>query len=40
MTGDRKWEFRYPNVSVSGVVSTASGLVFAGDGDGNVMAFS
>ena len=39
MTGDRKWEFRYPNVSVSGVVSTASGLVFAGDGDGNVMAF-
>ena len=26
-------------MSVSGVVSTASGLVFAGDGDGNVMAF-
>ncbi len=38
-TGDRKWEFRYPNVSSSGVLTTASGLVFAGDGDGNVMAF-
>ena len=39
ITGDRKWEFRYPNVSSSGVLTTASGLVVAGDGDGNVMAF-
>ena len=39
VTGDRKWEFRYPNVSSSGVLTTASGLVFAGDGDGNIMAF-
>jgi alcohol dehydrogenase (cytochrome c) len=39
LTGDRKWEFRYPNTSSSGVLTTASGLVFAGDGDGNVMAF-
>ena len=39
VTGDRKWEFRYPNVSSSGVLTTASGLAFAGDGDGNVMAF-
>ena len=39
ITGDRKWEFRYPNVSSSGVLTTASGLAFAGDGDGNIMAF-
>jgi alcohol dehydrogenase (cytochrome c) len=39
VTGERKWEFRYPSVSSSGVLSTASGLVFAGDGDGNIMAF-
>jgi alcohol dehydrogenase (cytochrome c) len=34
-----KWEFRYPTVSSSGVLTTASGLVFAGDGTGNIMAF-
>jgi len=39
VTGAMKWEFRYPSVSASGVLTTASGLVFAGDGDGNVMAF-
>jgi alcohol dehydrogenase (cytochrome c) len=39
LTGERKWEFRYPTTSASGVLTTASGLVFAGDGDGNVMAF-
>ena len=38
-TGTVKWEFRYPSTSASGVLTTASGLVFAGDGDGNVMAF-
>ena len=38
LTGDRKWEFRYPVTSSSGVLSTASGLVFVGDGDGNVIA--
>ena len=38
VTGDRKWEFRYSTVSSSGVLTTASGLAFAGDGDGNVMA--
>jgi alcohol dehydrogenase (cytochrome c) len=38
LTGDRKWEFRYPVTSASGVLSTASGLVFVGDGDGNVIA--
>jgi alcohol dehydrogenase (cytochrome c) len=38
-TGTMKWEFRYPSISASGVLTTASGLVFAGDGDGNIMAF-
>jgi alcohol dehydrogenase (cytochrome c) len=39
ITAERKWEFRYPTTSASGVLSTASGLVFAGDGDGNLLAF-
>jgi alcohol dehydrogenase (cytochrome c) len=39
VTAERKWEFRYPATSASGVLTTASGLVFAGDGDGNIMAF-
>jgi outer membrane protein assembly factor BamB len=38
LTGDRKWEFRYPTGSSSGVLTTASGLVFSGDGDGNIIA--
>jgi alcohol dehydrogenase (cytochrome c) len=38
-TGQLKWEFRYTSVSASGVLTTDSGLVFAGDGDGNIMAF-
>jgi alcohol dehydrogenase (cytochrome c) len=38
LTGDRRWEFRYPSTSSSGVLTTASGLVFAGDGDGNIIA--
>ena len=37
VTAERKWEFRYPVPSSSGVLTTASGLVFAGDGDGNVI---
>ena len=28
LTGERKWEFRYPTSSSSGVLTTASGLVF------------
>ncbi len=39
VTGERKWEFRYPSTSSSGVLSTASGLVFNADGDGNILAF-
>ena len=38
-TGERKWEFRYPTPTLAGVMSTASGLVFAGDNEGNFTAF-
>jgi alcohol dehydrogenase (cytochrome c) len=38
LTGDRKWEFRYQTTSSSGILTTAAGLVFSGDGDGNVIA--
>ena len=37
-TGERKWELRYTTPSLAGVMSTASGLVFAGDNEGNFMA--
>jgi len=39
VTATVKWEFRYPSVSAAGVLTTASGLVFSGDGDGNILAF-
>jgi alcohol dehydrogenase (cytochrome c) len=39
VTASIRWEFRYTSLSGSGVLSTASGLVFSGDGDGNLMAF-
>jgi glucose dehydrogenase len=32
-------EFRYPTPTLAGVMTTASGLVFAGDNEGNFMAF-
>ena len=38
-TGQRKWEFTYPSPTMAGVMSTAVGLVFAGDNEGNFMAF-
>jgi alcohol dehydrogenase (cytochrome c) len=38
VTGERKWEFKYPNPGTSGVMSTASGLVFTGDDQGSVLA--
>ncbi|PCH59886.1 MAG: hypothetical protein COC19_06595 [SAR86 cluster bacterium] len=38
-TGERRWEFTYPSPTFGGVMSTASGLVFAGDHEGNFMAF-
>jgi alcohol dehydrogenase (cytochrome c) len=37
-TGERKWELRYTTPSLAGVMSTASGLVFAGDNEGNFVA--
>jgi alcohol dehydrogenase (cytochrome c) len=39
--GQIKWEFRYAPgaTSSAGVLTTASGLVFNADGDGNIMAF-
>ena len=37
-TGERKWEFRYLNLSTAGLLTTASGLIFSGDGDGNLLA--
>ena len=38
-TGALVWEFSYPSPTFGGVLSTASGLVFAGDHEGNFMAF-
>jgi alcohol dehydrogenase (cytochrome c) len=37
-TGDRKWEFKYLNMSTSGLLTTASGLIFSGDSEGNLLA--
>ncbi len=39
-TGELEWEFRYPSPTFGGVLTTASGLVFAGDHEGNFMAFT
>ena len=38
-TGDIKWEFHHPSPTWSGVLSTAGGLVFSGDAEGNFIAF-
>jgi alcohol dehydrogenase (cytochrome c) len=38
-TGTRRWEFLYPSATMAGIMSTASGLVFAGDNEGNFIAF-
>jgi alcohol dehydrogenase (cytochrome c) len=37
-TGARKWEFKYLSPSTAGLLTTASGLVFTGDADGNLIA--
>lgn len=39
VTATVKWQFPYFSPSLSGTLSTASGLVFGGDADGNIMAF-
>ena len=38
-TGEQQWEFRFPTPNFAGVTTTASGLVFGGDHEGNFMAF-
>jgi alcohol dehydrogenase (cytochrome c) len=38
-TGEVKWKFQHTTPSWSGVVSTAGGLVFSGDAEGNFIAF-
>jgi alcohol dehydrogenase (cytochrome c) len=38
-TGEQKWQFRYPAPTLAGVMSTAAGLVFAGDNKGNFTAY-
>jgi len=37
-TGQQKWVFKYFSVPYGGALSTAGGLVFAGDADGNFIA--
>jgi alcohol dehydrogenase (cytochrome c) len=37
-SGLMKWEFRHPSPTWSGVLSTAGGLVFTGDAEGNFIA--
>jgi alcohol dehydrogenase (cytochrome c) len=39
LTGEVKWEFRYLSPPWAGALSTAGGLVFAGDMEGYVIAF-
>ena len=39
VTGDIKWEFKHPSPTWSGVLSTAGGLVFSADAEGNFIAF-
>jgi alcohol dehydrogenase (cytochrome c) len=36
--GQMKWEFRHPSPTWSGVLSTAGGLLFTGDAEGNFIA--
>jgi alcohol dehydrogenase (cytochrome c) len=38
LTGERIWEWKHVTPSWSGVLSTAGGLVFTGDSEGNVIA--
>ena len=37
-TGERKWEFKYLSPSTAGLLTTASGLIFSGDDEGNLLA--
>jgi alcohol dehydrogenase (cytochrome c) len=37
-TGDRKWEFKLLSPSTSGILTTASNVLFTGDAEGNLLA--
>jgi alcohol dehydrogenase (cytochrome c) len=37
-TGERKWEYKYINPSTSGLLTTATNLIFSGDAEGNLLA--
>jgi alcohol dehydrogenase (cytochrome c) len=37
-TGQRKWEFKFLTPSTTGLLTTASGLLFGGDAEGNLLA--
>jgi alcohol dehydrogenase (cytochrome c) len=39
LTGEEKWAFKYFSTPQGGALSTAGGVVFAGDADGNFTAF-
>jgi alcohol dehydrogenase (cytochrome c) len=39
VTGERKWEFPYPTPSWAGILTTAGGVLFTGDNEGNFLAF-
>ncbi len=38
LTGEEKWAFKYFSTPQGGALSTAGGVVFAGDADGNFIA--
>ncbi len=38
LTGEKQWEFKYFSTPWGGALSTAGGVVFAGDADGNFIA--
>ena len=39
-TGNQRWEFRYLAPVTAGLLATASGLIFSGDGDGHLLALN
>jgi alcohol dehydrogenase (cytochrome c) len=38
--GELLWEFTYPTPSGAGLLTTASGIIFSGDNDGNLLALN